>query len=189
MQLIPSKNELRLQMKSRLAALEPQEYQDLNRSMYSNFIKLKFLKEISNIMIYYSVRNEVDTVAIINYLLENGKTVALPVCTLERDLKAAVINDLGELQPAAFGLREPGSGAPLLDNDKLELIVIPGVVFDGIGNRLGHGAGYYDRFLFKIPRAFKMGLAYDFQLIPTLPAESHDIRMNGILTPSRYLEF
>lgn len=189
MKPIPSKNELRKMMKSRLAALTREEYEDLNRSLYSNFIKLKALKRINHIMIYYSVRNEAATIPIINYLLNLGKTVALPVCTPERDLKAAIINNLSELQPASFGLMEPGPEAVLLDYDELKLVIIPGVAFDEKGNRLGHGAGYYDRFLSKTPNAFKLGLAYDFQVVPALPAERHDIKINGILTPSRYLEF
>lgn len=186
---ILSKKELRLRMKSQLATITPQEYQDLNRNLYSNFIKLEILKKINFIMIYYSVRNEVKTIPIISYLLKLGKTVALPICTPERDLKAAIINDLSKLQPAQFGLLEPEPGAALLDYGKLELIVVPGVAFDQKGYRLGHGAGYYDRFLVKTPNGFKLGLAYDFQLIWEAPTESHDIKMNGILTPSRYLKF
>ncbi len=189
MKPIPTKNELRIMMKSRLAALTPEEYLNLNRSLYSSFIKMQALKAINHIMIYYSVRNEIETIPIINYLLSLRKTVALPVCTPERDLNAAVINDLNQLQPAPFGLMEPGPGSVLLDNNKLELIVVPGVAFDQKGYRLGHGAGYYDRFLSRTPNAFKLGLAYDFQLVPEVPAESHDQKMNGLLTPSRYLKF
>lgn len=189
MKSIFSKEELRLRMKSRLAAFTPQEYQDLNRSLYSSFIKQKILKKIHYLMIYYSVRNEVETIAIISYLLNLGKAVALPVCNPERNLKAVIIKNISELQPAKFGLMEPGLGAAVLDDGKLELIVVPGVAFDEKGNRLGHGAGYYDRFLSKTPNAFRLGLAYDFQLVPEVPAESHDQKMNGLLTPSRYLEF
>lgn len=189
MKSILSKDELRSKMKSRLKDLTPREYHDLNHSLYTNFLGLKLLNKANYIMIYYSVRNEANTVHIINYLLKAGKTVALPVCTPERDLQAVVITDLSQLQPAPFGLMEPGPGADLLENSKLELIVIPGIAFDEKGHRLGHGAGYYDRFLLKTPNAFKLGLAYDFQLLPEIPAESHDIKMNGLLTPTRYLEF
>lgn len=186
---ILSKSELRSSMKSRLAALTPQEYRDLNQSLYSKFLQSKILDNTNNIMIYYSVRNEVNTLAIIGYLLEAGKKVALPVCTPECDLQAAVINDLNQLQPAPFGLMEPKPGGALLDYEKIELIIIPGIAFDVKGNRLGHGKGYYDRFLSKAPNIFKLGLAYDFQLIPEIPTEEHDVKMNGLLTPTRYLKF
>lgn len=189
MKSILSKDELRSKMKSLLRDLTPQEYRDLNHSLYTYFLRLKFLNKANYIMIYYSVRNEANTVQIINHLLKAGKTVALPVCTPERDLNAVVINDLSQLQPATFGLMEPSPGSPLIADDQLQLIVIPGVAFDEKGRRLGHGAGYYDRFLSKTPDAFKLGLAYDFQLVPEVPAESHDIKMNGLLTPTRYLEF
>lgn len=189
MSLVFSKKELRSKMKSRLRELTPKEYRVLNYTLNSNFFKLEILKKVNYIMIYYSVRNEVNTVPIIKYLLKTGKTVTLPVCTPELDLKAAVINDFRQLQPAPFGLMEPGPESLRLDNNKLQLIVVPGVAFDDKGYRLGHGAGYYDRFLSKTPNAFKLGLAYDFQLVPEVPAESHDIKMNGLLTPTRYLEF
>lgn len=189
MSLIQLKEELRQRMKTRLDSLNQEEYQDFNGVLYRNFIKLAIVKRAKNIMIYYSVRNEVKTEAIINYLLKTGKTVALPVCTPERDLNAAVINDLCQLQPSVFGLMEPGPEAALLEPDLLDLIVVPGVAFDERGYRLGHGAGYYDRFLSKMLNSFKLGLAYDFQIVSKIPVESHDIGMNGILTPSRYLEF
>ncbi len=189
MKSVLSKNELRSKIMSRLGDLTPQEYLDLTYRLYADFLKLKLLDKANYIMIYYSVRNEANTVRIINYLLRAGKRVALPVCTPERDLNAAIINDLSQLRPAPFGLMEPGPGSPLIPNDQLQLIVIPGVAFDEKGYRLGHGAGYYDRFLSKTPKAFRLGLAYDFQLVPEVPVESHDQKMNGLLTTSRYLEF
>lgn len=184
-----SKNEIRLIMKSSLNSLSQEEYQDLNLNLYLKFIKLEILKKVKNIMIYYSVRKEVETVSIIEFLLKLGKIVALPVCTPEQDLDVAVINDLDQLRPAPYGLMEPGPGAVLLDSIELELVIVPGVAFDEKGFRLGHGAGYYDRFLSKIPNCFKMGMAYDFQLVPEVPIEKHDIPMDAILTPSRYLSF
>lgn len=183
------KAKLRQKMKMKLDLLNHEEYQGFNADLLRSFIKLGIVQSAKNIMIYYSVRKEVQTEALINYLLKTGKTVALPVCTRERDLNAAVIKDLGQLQPVAFGLMEPGPEASLLEPNQLDLIVAPGVAFDEKGYRLGHGAGYYDRFLSKAINSFKLGLAYDFQIVTKVPVENHDIGMNGILTPSRYLEF
>lgn len=184
-----SKNELRLKMKSSFASLSREEYSNLNHNLSENLFKLEIIKKAKNIMIYYSIRKEVATVSLIGLLLKLGKTVALPVCTPEMDLNAAVISDLGQLQPAPHGLMEPGSEAALLDNNEIELVVVPGVAFDEKGYRLGHGAGYYDRFLSKVSNGFKLGLAYDFQLVPQVPVERHDIAMDAILTPTRYLSF
>ncbi len=172
-----------------MAALTPEEYQVLNRGLYAGFMALELISKADKLMLYYSVRNEVNTVALIRELLKLGKTVALPVCAPGRDLQAAVIHDLSELRAARFGLMEPGPKAPLLEKDQLELVVTPGLAFDERGYRLGHGAGYYDRFLAGIPSVFKLGLAYDFQLIPRIPVESHDIRLDALLTPSKYLSF
>jgi len=176
-------------MKTKLDSLSSGDYQTFNSNIERNFSKLEMLKRVKNIMLYYSIRQEVQTEAIINFLLKADKRVALPVCLPERQLQASIIEDLNQLQPAAFGLVEPRPEAAILDPQQIDLVVVPGVVFDERGYRLGHGAGYYDRFLLKTTHSFKLGLAYDFQVIPELPLESHDIRMNGILTPSRYLEF
>lgn len=183
------KGKLRQEMKIKLDSLNYEDYRRFNVDLYRSFIKLGIVQSAKKIMIYYSIRKEVQTEAIINYLLKTGKTVALPVCTRERDLRAAIINDLSQLQSAAFGLMEPGPEATTLDPKQLDLIVVPGVAFDEKGYRLGHGAGYYDRFLSKTTNSFKLGLAYDFQIVVKVPVENHDIGMNGILTPSRYLEF
>lgn len=183
------KAKLRQEMKMKFDSFNQEEYRRFNADLYQSFIKLGIVQRAENIMIYYSVRKEVRTEAIINYLLIIGKTVALPVCTRERNLNAAVINDLSQLRPAAFGLMEPGPEATTLDPKQLDLIVVPGVAFDEKGYRLGHGAGYYDRFLSKTTGSFKLGLAYDFQIVAKVPVENHDVGLNGILTPSRYLEF
>jgi 5-formyltetrahydrofolate cyclo-ligase len=189
MSLIRLKNELRQKMKTKLDSVSYADYQNFNNNLYRNFCELELLKTAKKIMIYYSVRKEVKTEAIINFLLKKDKMVALPVCLPERELKAALIKDLSRLQPAAFGLMEPGPDAAILNPDQIDLIIAPGVAFDEKGRRLGHGAGYYDRFLSKTANSFILGLAYDFQVVAEVPLENHDIRMNGILTPSRYLEF
>ena len=80
----------------------------------------------------------------------------------------------------SFHIEEP-TGDDLIDPDKLELIVTPGVAFDSKGNRLGRGKGYYDR-LPATTKATKIGVAYHFQIVDELPAEPHDVPMDIVIT-------
>ena len=72
--------------------------------------------------------------------------------------------------------------------DKLDLVIVPGIAFDKKGHRIGYGYGYYDRFLKTIKKkAVKIGLAFDFQLIESIPEEEHDVPMNIVVTDKEIL--
>ena len=84
-----------------------------------------------------------------------------------------------ELDFGRFGIREPAPGPQL---EKLDLIVVPGLAFTVTGNRLGRGAGYYDRFLATVPTTtLKVGVCFEFQLVPQIPSESHDVMMDFVV--------
>lgn len=175
-------------MRCRLQTLTKEEYQSANLSIRQKFWQLDIVKKANCFLIYYSINKEVDTVLIIKRLLESGKAVALPVCTQEKSIQPRVIDNLERLVPGIYGLSEPGPTAPLIRTGQLDLIVLPGVAFDEKGVRLGHGAGYYDRFLAG-SSVYKLGLAYDFQVKPQIPVEPHDVLIDGLLTPSGFHDF
>ncbi len=86
---------------------------------------------------------------------------------------------LSELVSGRFGIRAPAQGPSL---EQLDLIVVPGLAFTSEGNRLGQGAGYYDRFLSLIPlTTFKIGVCFAFQRLPEIPHESHDVKMDAVV--------
>jgi 5-formyltetrahydrofolate cyclo-ligase len=178
-----SKTELRQSLREQLERMTPDQYQLWNSQIEQHFFRLERVCQAQKIMIYYSVRHEVMTIGMIQRLLGLGKTVALPICTPERDLKAGLITSLDQLVPARFGLKEPPPEVPVMPPEALDLVVVPGLAFDRSGNRLGHGAGYYDRFLMRAGSVYRLGLAYAFQVVSELPAEPHDQPLNGILTP------
>jgi len=90
--------------------------------------------------------------------------------------------------PARF--LEPPEKAPLFhpDKDSVDLILVPGLGFSPSGARIGRGKGHYDRALSALPDTYKIGVAFDCQIVDTLPEESHDIRMDFILTENRTFE-
>ena len=73
--------------------------------------------------------------------------------------------------------------------DEVDLVIVPLVAFDENGNRIGHGGGYYDRFLKKYPRAKKIGLAYELQKIDEVPAEPHDVPLDAVITEAQVYQF
>jgi 5,10-methenyltetrahydrofolate synthetase len=88
-----------------------------------------------------------------------------------------------------FGIPQPRLDLPALRAEEIDVVLVPGVVFGRNGERLGRGAGYYDRFFSEAPEPFRIGIAFDFQVVSeAIPQESWDARMNALVTESRVLE-
>jgi 5-formyltetrahydrofolate cyclo-ligase len=180
-----TKQQWRELMRTRLKSFSVTEYQTANQQIRERFFRLGEVRDTEVVMIYYSLRREVATLDLITELLARGKRVALPVCAAGRNLVAKEIRSLAEVGPGDnFGLYEPLPKTPLIEPEQLDLVVTPGVAFDRSGNRLGHGLGYYDRFLGQDGlQAVKLGLAYEFQVVARLPSDEFDVGMDALLTP------
>ena len=88
----------------------------------------------------------------------------------------------------SLGVLEPSPEVRIaMTPESFDLVIIPGVAFDRHGGRLGYGKGYYDRFL-EQTCAFRLAIAFDFQVIEKVPTEKHDVPMNGILTEAGIIE-
>jgi 5-formyltetrahydrofolate cyclo-ligase len=95
----------------------------------------------------------------------------------------------GELVPGPLGAREPPSGAPDVAPDEIDCVLVPGLGFSLDGHRLGRGGGHYDATLAAMPRATRIGVAFEAQLMPTLPREPHDASLDALVTEARTLRF
>lgn len=93
-----------------------------------------------------------------------------------------------DLRLGQFGIREPTESCPQIPLNRLDLILVPGVAFDLHGRRLGRGKGFYDRLLAAV-RGTTCGVAFDEQIVNEVPVEPHDVVLNCILTPSRWVQF
>lgn len=143
-------------------------------------------KKAKTILFYASFDGEVDTRQILKQALKAGKRVALPVILEDqKTLIPSVVFDLNkELGIGPFGIRQPKKDCLRpIDLSDIELVIVPGVAFDRQGNRLGRGKGCYDHFLKKIPSSTPtIGLAFDFQIIKTLPfATPGDIAVKKVI--------
>ncbi len=133
---------------------------------------------------YYSLGREPDTVKLIEYALELGKTVTLPVCFKGGIMEARAIKSLSELSESWYHLLEPLSSTQIVPPEALDFIVVPALAFDLEGYRLGRGGGYYDRFLTRTP-AYTAGVARECLMYDVLPREAHDVPMMSVVTEKR----
>jgi len=141
------------------------------------------------ILFYSPIAGELDVRPLLEESLQAGKSVALPRFVSETGTYQAfeVSHPVEDCAPGRFGISEPGAHCRPMPLKRLDLALAPGVGFDLSGRRLGRGQGFYDRLLAGIAGA-KCGVAFDEQIAGQIPAEKHDVTMNFILTPTRWLE-
>jgi len=148
-------------------------------------------KDANLVGFYVSFRSEVETEAMIKESLRLDKRVVVPVSRArEKELQMVYIENFDEdLEVGTYGILEPKvAKSKQVDLDNLDIIILPGSVFDVSGYRLGYGGGYYDRFLQIIgSRAKTVGLAYEFQIVDEVPKEPHDIPVDWIVTEKRII--
>lgn len=142
------------------------------------------------ILFYASFRSEVGTLNMIRESLKTGKRVLLPKVDPKNSLLVLYgIKSLNELAPGYMGIPEPD----LPDEryaviDDADIAIIPGAAFDLSGNRFGYGAGYYDGLLSqRVKNISIIGLAYEEQVMESIPAEEHDVRVTLIVTDKRVI--
>lgn len=193
-----TKEELRIHMKNKRNSLTPQEFLHQNTEIRNRLFASEEYRSCKLLFTYLSFGSEVDTWEIVKTALSGNsgdkKRVFLP--RVEGKLMNFYeVTDLNSLKKSKFGVPEPdeshqqpfdlsGKG---MEASAERLMLLPGLAFDPAGNRVGYGAGYYDRYLMgKNKDAFcKLALAYDFQMIDQIQAESFDVKVDSIITPQR----
>jgi 5-formyltetrahydrofolate cyclo-ligase len=142
--------------------------------------------EGSVVALYRATPTEAPTRRYAEWFFEHGRTLALPwFGDRDHDMKFRLWldpHDEGGLEPGPYGMMQPMADAPeILPNTAF----IPIVGFTARRDRLGQGGGHYDRWLASNPQAQTIGLAWDCQLVESLPVEGHDIRLDAVVTPTR----
>lgn len=157
----------------------------LSERIASFLLSLPLFADKQVFFIYCHYQSEVATIPLLDHCLEQGKTVGVPLCQPEQSsMRAVGIADVqGDLVPGYKGIPEPRNGARVVPSASIEVALVPGVVFDRCGNRLGYGAGFYDRFLaLEAPQAIRIGLAFSCQLADMIPPLPHDVPMDMVVT-------
>jgi 5-formyltetrahydrofolate cyclo-ligase len=190
------KQELRKTLRKQLADMPPGVFQEEGKRAAEFMASYQPWREAEPALLFLSAPGEIETAPLLDLAFRQGKRVFLPVVEGEIARFFRVGSLDGPWQTGAFGIREPRIEDPALAEEfpprsgeigrgKL-VLVAPGVAFDRQGNRMGHGKGYYDRFFAKLDG---LGLPYtavalciEQQIIPRVPTESWDKRMDAICT-------
>ena len=186
MQDSESKDLLRKELLRKRDSIPPEVRIAKNRMIHDNLEALDEIKKAGVLFYFASFRTEVDTVGMIRKELLGGKRVVLP--KVEREKHTLVlyeIKDVEELKPGYMGIPEPAVDTEnrIFDINDVDAVIIPGAGFDETGNRIGYGAGYYDILLSGLKKYVPViAPAYEEQVVGSIPAEPHDIKVNIIVT-------
>ena len=180
------KKKLRDEVLKKLHSISKDERGKKVKELKDKLFSLKQFKEAKCVMFYVSKHYEIDTHEMIDEAIAMGKKVVVPITLKEeKTLKLSELKDREkELIEGHYGIHQPGEEhvRPVLLED-VDLIIVPGLAFDKSGHRLGHGGGYFDRFLEKAPhKIFTVGMAFDFQFVDELPRHTTDVPVMKVIT-------
>ncbi|MBR0507606.1 MAG: 5-formyltetrahydrofolate cyclo-ligase [Clostridia bacterium] len=175
------KKALRKTIRARVNAL-PESY----RAAAGDAIQRQVLasaeyRTAETVFVYIAVPTEPDTRRIIERALSDGKRVCVPKCVSKTEMTAVRIKSLGDLAPGAYGILEPVDCSETAAPNEIDLILVPCVSASKDGKRLGHGAGYYDRFLAE-SRAKTLCLCFREALSDEIPTDENDVRVDRVLS-------
>ena len=183
------KQTLKSRIYEKRKALSKEEIKGKSSKIKEKLFSLDEFKDAKNILFYVSFNDEVDTHEIIKELLDNkDKTIIVPYVVKNNPiLQLSELKNFNELEPKTLGILEPKENFTREFNpNKLDMVIVPGVVFDQNGHRIGYGRGYYDRFFHNLGKDVKkIGFAFDFQLVDKIPEEIHDVPVDIVITENR----
>jgi 5-formyltetrahydrofolate cyclo-ligase len=186
-----TKGEVRRALFEARRSLTPPERRERSRRIAAFCKGIAGFSSAEVVCSYVDFREEVETAELIAELLLEGRRVAVPVHEhgMERPLVFAEIHALSEMVRNHFGiLQPPRTAARLVPTAAIPLFLVPGLAFDSAGRRLGYGLGCYDRaFADAAPGALKIGLAFELQILESVPAGPHDVPMDFVVTEDRVI--
>ena len=184
-----SKAALRREITAQIKAISPEQRADASRQACLLLEKQPIWERAKTIFFYAPLPEELDIWPLLRDSVAAGKTVSLPrFDEATQRYVACQVEDLArDLGDGQFGIREPEGHCVAVPPNRLDLILVPGVAFDLHGRRLGRGKGFYDQLLASV-RGTTCGVAFDEQIVEAVPVEPHDVHLNCILTPTRWIE-
>lgn len=178
-----NKNQLRNEMKQRLYKMKESDYILFCSEIKAKLLQSKEWHEATTIGITIATGREVETISIIEAGWKEGKEIVVPKCSpKEKKLNFYQIVSFQEVEESFYSLKEPITTlTPFVEKEQIDLLIVPGLIFDKQGFRIGFGGGYYDRYLDGYHKN-TVALAFDFQLVDEIPNEAFDIPVKKIIT-------
>lgn len=184
------KQELRALIRQQKQHFSPEELRQLSVPIIDRLLENPKVRQSHVILLYHSLPDEVYTHSLLDILAAEGKNVLLPVVIGDGMMTTQIYRGNFLLHEGAFHIMEPQ--ATLNDTDGKEpsispdVAIIPGMVFDLQGNRIGRGKGYYDRYLQQLYkqgiRPYTIGLCFPFQIVDHIPTETHDVPVDEVIS-------
>jgi 5-formyltetrahydrofolate cyclo-ligase len=180
---------LRQQLRQQLKSFPASERAAASAEICHRLKQQSAWRSAAVVLLYAPLPGEPDVFPLLREALSAGKTAALLRHRPADDsyVPCRVRDPQRDLRPGKFGVPEPLDSCPAVGLHELDLTLVPGLGFSLVGGRLGRGLGYYDRLLARI-QGWKCGVAFDWQVGVEVPTEAHDVCLDSIVTPTRWLE-
>lgn len=176
-----TKESIRSKILSKLKTQKEGDRERKSKTIKGKLFRTEIFRKAKTVMFYIAFDGEVKTTDMIEEAKKLGKTIVVPICKKNRIIKACLFGDKERLVRGPYGIWEPML-EQCVNLKNLDLVIVPGVAFDKKGRRLGRGKGYYDRFLKKLPeKTASVGLAFDFQILPLVPATTYDVNVDKVI--------
>ena len=157
-------------------------------SIAALLLGLPELGGVATVLTYAALPAELDPSLAIDALRARGVRIAYTRIEAPGVLGLHSVHDGTELVPGPLSIRQPSEDSPRVAHDEIDIVIVPGVAFDERGARLGYGGGYFDRLLPLLREdCVRIGVAFDEQLIPEIPAQEHDEHVDIVVTPTRVI--
>jgi 5-formyltetrahydrofolate cyclo-ligase len=181
------KVELRQRMRGLRRVLPAEARAKRSAAICARLVELPSFERALTIIGYAATHKEADPGAALERAEATGKRIGLPRIGEHGALELRRHHRGAPLFESGYEIDEPAATAELIADDEVDLIIVPALAFDPRGHRIGYGHGYYDRLLPRLPRAFKVTIGYDFQLVVETPESPSDVPTNCIVTDVRML--
>jgi len=185
------KSEIRKKILTIRDSLSAEEVAEKSLQIKNRLINTSMYSEANHIFTFLSFNNEVMTKPIIDDCILKNKQLYIPLCnTRIKEIVLCKFEGWDRLRPSKFGILEPvRDNIRIVNRSILDMAIVPGAVFDRNGNRIGYGAGYYDRFFFSLKKdIIKIAICYSFQVVDRIVPSKHDMPMDYIVTEKEVIK-
>jgi 5-formyltetrahydrofolate cyclo-ligase len=183
---LPDKSVIREFARRQRDAIHADQREAFSSRIFKKCIALPAIRQARTLFVYVSTEFEVATHALIDFCLDAGQTIAVPLVGDKSAMSAVHFPGWDAMKPGALGILTPPPLPPW--PGAIDVVIVPGLAFTADGGRLGYGGGYYDRWLALNPAAATIALAFEAQIFDVIPAFPHDRQMACVITESRTIK-